>query len=303
MRSQLLRRSADLKKNVSGSQKYLDVLREMSAVVSSHPLFQKCTGTCCPDSQPGASANCYNFFGSFWRGLSFATQNTVMLLWVLGATAGDFAFKRFLMTPCFLPGSSCASSRKARFTVNGSSNTANCKQLARFFVANLQLSEDFLKTLEGAAPAVVDYRTTFARLEGSIHSSLSGVVLYRSGKREQDVPVEREPGVKHQEAVQPQREQCQVRQVTPGKPVERLEGLHPRTVFDYGLYDIKGAHGLQSLGFKVSNCVVELMALNSVSWRPRTTNFYDARSLLSILLCCCKDTETTGPTRGEPVEN
>lgn len=34
MRSQLLRRSADLKKNVSGSQKYLDVLREMSAVVS-----------------------------------------------------------------------------------------------------------------------------------------------------------------------------------------------------------------------------------------------------------------------------
>lgn len=36
MRSQLLRRSADLKKNVSGSQKYLDVLREMSAVVSGH---------------------------------------------------------------------------------------------------------------------------------------------------------------------------------------------------------------------------------------------------------------------------
>lgn len=34
MRSQLLRRSADLKKNVCGSQKYLDVLREMSAVVS-----------------------------------------------------------------------------------------------------------------------------------------------------------------------------------------------------------------------------------------------------------------------------
>lgn len=34
MRSQLLRRSADLKKNVSGCQKYLDVLREMSAVVS-----------------------------------------------------------------------------------------------------------------------------------------------------------------------------------------------------------------------------------------------------------------------------
>lgn len=33
MRSQLLRRSADLKKNVSGSQKYLDVLREMSTVV------------------------------------------------------------------------------------------------------------------------------------------------------------------------------------------------------------------------------------------------------------------------------
>lgn len=33
MRSQLLRRSADLKKNISGSQKYLDVLREMSAVV------------------------------------------------------------------------------------------------------------------------------------------------------------------------------------------------------------------------------------------------------------------------------
>lgn len=35
MRSQLLRRSSDLKKNVSGSQKYLDVLREMSAVVST----------------------------------------------------------------------------------------------------------------------------------------------------------------------------------------------------------------------------------------------------------------------------
>lgn len=35
MRSQLLRRSADLKKNVNGSQKYLDVLREMSAVVST----------------------------------------------------------------------------------------------------------------------------------------------------------------------------------------------------------------------------------------------------------------------------
>lgn len=34
MRSQLLRRSSDLKKNISGSQKYLDVLREMSAVVS-----------------------------------------------------------------------------------------------------------------------------------------------------------------------------------------------------------------------------------------------------------------------------
>ena len=31
MRSQLLRRSADLKKNIGGSQKYLDVLREMSS--------------------------------------------------------------------------------------------------------------------------------------------------------------------------------------------------------------------------------------------------------------------------------
>lgn len=38
MRSQLLRRSADLKKNVNGSQKYLDVLREMSAVVSTVTL-------------------------------------------------------------------------------------------------------------------------------------------------------------------------------------------------------------------------------------------------------------------------
>eukprot|EP00903_Cladosiphon_okamuranus_P012290 g11524.t2 len=40
MRSQLLRRSADLKKNVSGSQKYLDVLREMSAVVSENKMFR-----------------------------------------------------------------------------------------------------------------------------------------------------------------------------------------------------------------------------------------------------------------------
>lgn len=41
MRSQLLRRSADLKKNVSGSQKYLDVLREMSAVVSTVTLSKE----------------------------------------------------------------------------------------------------------------------------------------------------------------------------------------------------------------------------------------------------------------------
>lgn len=34
MRAQLLRRSSDLKKNINGSHKYLDVLREMSAVVS-----------------------------------------------------------------------------------------------------------------------------------------------------------------------------------------------------------------------------------------------------------------------------
>ncbi|KAG5192767.1 hypothetical protein JKP88DRAFT_269267 [Tribonema minus] len=40
MRSQLLRRSADLKKNIGGAQKYLDVLREMSAVVSENKLFR-----------------------------------------------------------------------------------------------------------------------------------------------------------------------------------------------------------------------------------------------------------------------
>lgn len=45
MRSQLLRRSADLKKNVSGSQKYLDVLREMSAVVSTVTLQKSRTAT------------------------------------------------------------------------------------------------------------------------------------------------------------------------------------------------------------------------------------------------------------------
>jgi hypothetical protein len=40
MRSQLLRRSADLKKNIGGSQKYLDVLREMSSVVSENKMFR-----------------------------------------------------------------------------------------------------------------------------------------------------------------------------------------------------------------------------------------------------------------------
>ncbi len=39
MRSQLMRRSADLKKNLGGAQRYLDVLREMSSVVSENKMF------------------------------------------------------------------------------------------------------------------------------------------------------------------------------------------------------------------------------------------------------------------------
>ena len=40
MRNQLVRRAMDLKKNVAGSSRFLDVLREMSAVVSESKLFQ-----------------------------------------------------------------------------------------------------------------------------------------------------------------------------------------------------------------------------------------------------------------------
>ncbi len=40
MRSQLMQRSADLKKNLGGAQRYLDVLREMSSVVSENKMFQ-----------------------------------------------------------------------------------------------------------------------------------------------------------------------------------------------------------------------------------------------------------------------
>merc|ERR1711871_402604 len=40
MRNQLVRRAMDLKKNIGGASRYLDVLREMSAVVSESKLFQ-----------------------------------------------------------------------------------------------------------------------------------------------------------------------------------------------------------------------------------------------------------------------
>merc|ERR1711968_435333 len=40
MRNQLVRRAMDLKKNVAGSSRFLDVLREVSAVVSESKLFQ-----------------------------------------------------------------------------------------------------------------------------------------------------------------------------------------------------------------------------------------------------------------------
>lgn len=39
MRSQLLRRATDLKKNIGGAHRYLDVLREMSSVVSESKMF------------------------------------------------------------------------------------------------------------------------------------------------------------------------------------------------------------------------------------------------------------------------
>lgn len=40
MRNQLLRRAADLRKNIAGSHRFLDVLREMSAVVSESKMFR-----------------------------------------------------------------------------------------------------------------------------------------------------------------------------------------------------------------------------------------------------------------------
>jgi WD repeat-containing protein 35 len=40
MRNQLVRRAMDLKKNISGSHRFLDVLREMSAMVSEAKMFQ-----------------------------------------------------------------------------------------------------------------------------------------------------------------------------------------------------------------------------------------------------------------------
>merc|ERR1719230_2123234 len=39
MRSQLLRRTTDLKKNVGGASRYLDVLREMTQVVAEDKMF------------------------------------------------------------------------------------------------------------------------------------------------------------------------------------------------------------------------------------------------------------------------
>merc|ERR1712178_380988 len=39
MRSQLLRRTTDLKKNIGGASRYLDVLREMTHVVSEDKMF------------------------------------------------------------------------------------------------------------------------------------------------------------------------------------------------------------------------------------------------------------------------
>mmetsp|Transcript_12193 Transcript_12193/g.45226 ORF Transcript_12193/g.45226 Transcript_12193/m.45226 type:complete len:87 (-) Transcript_12193:40-300(-) len=40
MRSQLIRRSTDLKKNIAGAIRYLDVLREMAGVVAETRSFQ-----------------------------------------------------------------------------------------------------------------------------------------------------------------------------------------------------------------------------------------------------------------------
>ena len=39
MRSQLLRRTTDLKKNIGGASRYLEVLREMTHVVSEEKMF------------------------------------------------------------------------------------------------------------------------------------------------------------------------------------------------------------------------------------------------------------------------
>lgn len=40
MRNQLVRRAVDLKKNISGNHRFLDILREMSAVVTGNKMFQ-----------------------------------------------------------------------------------------------------------------------------------------------------------------------------------------------------------------------------------------------------------------------
>lgn len=39
MRNQLVRRAMDLKKNIAGSHRYLNVLREMSAAISEAKMF------------------------------------------------------------------------------------------------------------------------------------------------------------------------------------------------------------------------------------------------------------------------
>jgi|TARA_B110000305_G_C19194408_1_gene518143 hypothetical protein len=44
MRSQLVRRTTDLKKNIAGSQRYLDVLRERAHVVSEGKVSERTSG-------------------------------------------------------------------------------------------------------------------------------------------------------------------------------------------------------------------------------------------------------------------
>ena len=39
MRNQLVRRAVDLKKNIAGNHRFLDILREMSAVVTENKMF------------------------------------------------------------------------------------------------------------------------------------------------------------------------------------------------------------------------------------------------------------------------